>query len=745
MQSLMPCQSRLKNLGNFQYVKTWEALEQVVQRLNQYVNQEERPRLALDVETYWTDGRISEAAPRPIRTKVGWEGQVKTIQIGLPPDVEDFQYVIDVEILEDLSSKSRQRIADMLRPILEKAVVLGQEIKYEFQFMWALYKIRLRNMRCTKLINQVLNAGDKSLKSDLGTLYDNYMDPHFFKEYTGLFQKEYKEFKKTMQKSRWRGELSEEQIIYAAHDVSRLIFELYDRMTETHEERSIDSFIALYEKKNKFEQSVVRPIKLEWAIIPTFAMMELRGMQYDLNYHNGFVVPYLEKLRDDAAAEIYKYFPPKDITVGKGRGKARQTWVEKEYININSGKHQMLPALRTIGIDLPNYQEETIQQAGEEIDHPIIKWIIQYRKASGFLSKYGYAIQEFIRDTGRIYPSWFQIGLDAGIATGRSTAQDPPMMTIPIRDELFGMTAKELCRKSFISRPGYTLIDADYSQIEPRIMASLSQDEELLKVYQEGSDVDRHSLAAMMMFDLDYLPGEDDPMRAAGKEFNLGESYGMGLEKMTIKIARATKGKLTLSIDEMREKKQNYSGRFKGLKRLKDTTDRLIKAKAEHFGSLKPFLGGKPIAIIQTEYGRPRRWLLNQVISKADLDRVHDNPALLEKSAPKTGWFNIYSSVMSKISREAFNFSCGQGHASDIFKLALRYMQEEFDRQGFDFDSEGVILVLHDEVLVEVKEENKEKAKTLIKECMIKAAYELLSSVEIKISVKEGRDWANAH
>jgi DNA polymerase-1 len=101
--------------------------------------------------------------------------------------------------------------------------------------------------------------------------------------------------------------------------------------------------------------------------------------------------------------------------------------------------------------------------------------------------------------------------------------------------------------------------------------------------------------------------------------------------------------------------------------------------------------------------------------------------------------------VMSKIAREAFNFKYGQGTAADLFKLALVYVQEGLDAAGFDYDSEGIILVMHDEIMLEVKEERAEEAKEILTKAMLKAAYEMIDGVKFRISAGIGRHWAEAH
>ena len=250
------------------------------------------------------------------------------------------------------------------------------------------------------------------------------------------------------------------------------------------------------------------------------------------------------------------------------------------------------------------------------------------------------------------------------------------------------------------------------------------------------------------MFGLDYMPEDGDPYRGAGKTHNLGDAYGMGLAKGAYRIKRVTKGVIDLSLEEYRAKRDALNGAFIGIKNTKEQLTRQIKRGPEAHQSLRPYLGGRPIAVVCTEMGRPRSWFLNQLIKKEDLEEARDNPEILHKDYLPEGaekWQNLYNSVLSKISREAFNFKYGQGTAADLFKLALVYVQEALDAAGFDFDTEGIILVMHDEIMLEVREERVEEAKKLLEEAMLKAAYEMVEGIRFKISCKVGKSWAEAH
>lgn len=727
----------------------------MIQRLTNLKKEEEKRRLALDVETRWNDGveHEEDEVPRPIYNNGKLEGIARLIQIGLPPTVEDFQYVIDLKKLCK-APDDMLVVGAGLKPIIEDSIIYGQNLQYEFQYMWAMFGIRIpaNNIRDVRYIRAVMSAGDKSARSNLGALYDDYLDPHFFREYTGVYQSEYKSHKEVMQRSDWNADtLTPYQLTYAADDVSRLIFELYDSMLETHETRSVDAFIDKYEKKNAWGQTVTKPIKNEWKLIPIFSMMELRGMQYDLDYHNREVTPYLNEIMERNKAVVEKYFTkPKKIWNGR-YGKAREVRWETECININSYK-QVLPALKTLGINLPNYQEETLMLAGEEYDHEALHAIIDYKKASSMASKYGNKMPRYVKSTGRLHPVWQQMGGDQAIVTGRSSAKDPPVLTIPSgedEEEFNGKSTATLFRTPFIPREGYVLIDSDYVQMEPTAMAAECKDQVLLDIYNNTDstkDISRHSLTAKFMFNLPDFPDKKSPYYKAGKTYNLGSTYGMGLEKGCYKIKVATKGVIDLTMAELKEKRDSLYGELKGLKAAQDEITRRVKQMAGK--GLSRFLNSKqPICVFHTSFGRPRSWFLSQLISKEVFEEARKHPEILDADYgdDRERWKNVYNSVVSKISRDAFNFVKGQGICADIFKLALIYVQEALDEQGFDFTTEGIILVMHDEIMLEVKKENEEKAKNILNTCMLRAAYDIIEGVTFKVDTKSGSSWATAH
>src|SRR5581483_3034340 len=153
----------------YHYITSEAELIEVGGYLDDYVNahlaKEEIPKLAVDVETFSNDKLEEDEVPRPIKFRHPYiSGMIKTLQIGMPIDVEDIQFIIDLEEINP-------RVAGKyLKFALENSMIIGQNLKYEFQMLAVHCDIRLRNMRDLMLMSQVLHAGNK-ISHSMGSIY----------------------------------------------------------------------------------------------------------------------------------------------------------------------------------------------------------------------------------------------------------------------------------------------------------------------------------------------------------------------------------------------------------------------------------------------------------------------------------------------------------------------------------------------------------------------------------------------
>ncbi len=264
-------------------------------------------------------------------------------------------------------------------------------------------------------------------------------------------------------------------------------------------------------------------------------------------------------------------------------------------------------------------------------------------------------------------------------ATGRLSSSDPNLQNIPIRGE-----EGRRIRQAFVAPPGRVLIAADYSQIELRVLAHLSADPVLLEAFREGQDV--HARTAAEVFGV--MPGTvTAEMRRSAKVINFGILYGMGPQR----LARD----LGISLAEAKTYIENYFDRYAGVRQFMDS----IVAAAREQGFVTTILGRR----------RPVPELLGgQRGAVQAAERIAANTPL-------------------------------QGSAADIIKLAMLAIDRHLDASGLDA---YMILQVHDELLVEVAEGDREAACEIVRREMV-GAMDLSVPLEVEIGV--GGSWAEAH
>ena len=308
-------------------------------------------------------------------------------------------------------------------------------------------------------------------------------------------------------------------------------------------------------------------------------------------------------------------------------------------------------------------------------DYPVVEKILEYRQVAKLKSTYADGLVNFIQPDGRIHGKFNQ----TVTATGRISSTDPNLQNIPIRTEM-----GRLFRKVFVPKEGYVFVDADYSQIELRVLAALSGDEALIHAFQNGMDI--HRLTASQVF---HVPFDEvsDLQRRNAKAVNFGIVYGIssfGLSQ-DLKISR--------------KEASDYIDRyFETYPKIKEFLDHAVeKAKEEGY--------------VSTWFGRRR-------------------------PVPELSSSNFMQRSFGE--RIAMN-SPIQGTAADIIKIAMirvdRRLREEklFAR---------LVLQVHDELLVECPTEETQQVKQILQEEMT-GAVSLAVQMEVEASV--GNDWYEAH
>ncbi|MCD8527994.1 MAG: DNA polymerase [Candidatus Pacebacteria bacterium] len=316
--------------------------------------------------------------------------------------------------------------------------------------------------------------------------------------------------------------------------------------------------------------------------------------------------------------------------------------------------------------------------------HPIVAEILSYRQFQKMLSTYIDNLPDMVDEQGRLHTHLVQ----TGTTTGRFSSQKPNLQNIPA-DQEFGTAI----RKGFVATPGYKIVAIDYSQIELRVTAMLSQEPEFIRVFEEGQDI--HAAVAARVFNVDQQEVTPD-MRRKAKVINFGIIYGMGITA------------LQKNLDSTRKEAQAfydaYFASFPGLRAYLDS----IKDFAYAHG------------YTETLFGRRRYF-----------------PAL-QSPIPY---------VRASAERMAINAPIQGTATADIIKLALKDVVAMIDAEGYA-DQVFPLLQVHDELLFEIHESVidvvipriTELMETVLERSFLK--YE--TRVPLKVSVGMGDNWADA-
>ena len=307
-------------------------------------------------------------------------------------------------------------------------------------------------------------------------------------------------------------------------------------------------------------------------------------------------------------------------------------------------------------------------------DYPIVADILEYRTLAKLKSTYADGLESYIREDGRIHTTFNQ----TITATGRISSTEPNLQNIPMRMEL----GRQI-RKVFVPREGFVFVDADYSQIELRLLAHMSGDERLIEAYKTDSDI--HRITASQVF---HIPMEEvtDLQRRNAKAVNFGIVYGIssfGLSQ-----------DLSITRKEAGEYIEKYFSTYPGVKGF---LDRLVSI-------------GKEKGYVSTLYGRRR-------------------------PIPELSSANFMQRSFGE--RVAMN-SPLQGTAADIMKIAMIGVYDRIRKENLE---SRMLLQVHDEILMEVKKEELDIIKQILEEEM-KGAADLL--VALEIDVHEGSNWYEA-
>ncbi|HEY9770316.1 MAG TPA: DNA polymerase I [Coleofasciculaceae cyanobacterium] len=416
-------------------------------------------------------------------------------------------------------------------------------------------------------------------------------------------------------------------------------------------------------------------LEVEQPLEPVLATMENTGISLDTAYLHQFSQQLdrdLQKLEQStyaAAGEEFNLSSPKQLSVilfeklGLDRKKSRKT--KTGY----STNQQVLEKLRG--------------------DHPVIDNMLEHRTLAKLKSTYVDALPALVRkSTGRLHTDFNQ----TVVATGRLSSSNPNLQNIPIRTEF-----SRQIRQAFIPQAGWLLVAADYSQIELRILAHLSQEPVLIDAYRNNRDV--HRVTARLLFDKEDITSEE---RRLGKIINFGVIYGMGAQR----FSRESGFQVDIGKQFIEKYRQQYAKVFEYLEG--------VKKQAIAYGYVNTILG--------------RRRYIN-LISESLKQLRGSNPETIDLASLK------YSYTDAQILRAAAN-SPIQGSSADIIKIAMIKLQNILQ----DYQAK-LLLQVHDELVLEVPPHEWLELQPIIKSTM-EDAVEL--SIPLAVDINAGKNWMEA-
>lgn len=400
-------------------------------------------------------------------------------------------------------------------------------------------------------------------------------------------------------------------------------------------------------------------LKIEHPLIPVLAHMEERGIRIDLDYLGG-MAEELDKRVAELEAECYEH--------------------AGEIINLGSPTQLRVLLYDKLGLKTTRRTKTGLSTDARALQtlvdqHPFVQTLLDYRELAKLKNTYVDALPPLVDPgDGRIHTTYDQ----TVAATGRLSSTNPNLMNIPVRTDL----GKQI-RRAFIAEEGGMLLSVDYSQIELRVMAHLSEDPILIDVFNQDQDI--HSATAAQIYDLE--PSElKTKHRSVAKMVNYGLAYGMG--------APGLAERLNVPVAEAEQIMEVYFERFGG---VADFLDSVVKqAYADGFTT--------------TMFGR-RRYL------------------------PELGSGN--PRVRSIGERQALNAPI-QGSAADIMKLAMINVERELDASEL---SARMILTVHDELVFEISEDEVVAATELVEREMTSVCE---MKVPLGVESSTGATWAEA-
>lgn len=514
-------------------------------------------------------------------------------------------------------------INQKLKEILETKGIIGHNLKFDIKFLKTNLDIFPTIVFDTMIASLILSEGEDQKHSLLAV--SNRL-ANF-------------DLDKSLQKSAWHTDiLTQEQLIYAAKDIEALrnIFPiLRERLNKIDKHKTSGKISEIFDLHNAVAL-------VEMAFVPQVAMMELRGVYIDKerlksmikeassNYQKSYI-EFKTKYRIDP-------FSPQQVS----------NWI-----------------VNKLKIDLPKTEKGSFSSQDKYLikyqDKPEIKNLLYIRSTKKILDKLN-ELQNYLKDS-RIYGEFKQIGAP----TGRMASLKPNLQNIP----------KDL-RHLFTTPEGYSIITADYSQIELRLVAEYTKDENMVKAFKENKDL--HKLTASIITGKNYEEITKEERNLA-KAINFGLIYGIS-PKSLMDYASSNYG-INITLAEANKFHKNFFEFYKDIKKWHEET----KNHLNHQG---------------------------YIVAKTLLGRR----------------------ILAKKFTDAVNYPI-QGSGSDLLKLAVvLFALEKKDLDAY------IVNLIHDEIVIEVADKDIEKTKEALSISMEKAGKILLKEVPVAFEINLSKSWA---
>ena len=551
-----------------------------------------------------------------------YEGNIRLVQFSNGKNT----FVIDLKPFADSGDIKTMPELAPLRDLISapKPIKIAHNAKFDAKWVRHHLGVDVNGIFDTLLASQLIAAGDQDRRHNLAEVANFFL---------GV------ELDKSEQVSDWSAaELSQSQIQYAAKDAAIMVG-LREKVVERLK-----------------QDELIKVAKLEFDCVMPIAQMEL----------NGF---YLDEARWREQLEKVKITQSKvalELQQMLSAGVAQASLFGVTEINLDS-QQQVTDALKNLGVPVPattrGWQLEPLA-----LEYPVIAKLLEYRGVAKAISSFGESLLEFIKpQTGRLHSDFRQIGAP----TGRFSSNKPNIQQIP---------HEEAYRRCFLAPEGRKLIIADYSQIELRILAEFSNDENFINAFKSGADF--HTITAAQVFNV-KPEAVSSEQRSFAKRLNFGVVYGIGSQRFALMTGLSQ----TQAEDTMRK----YFGTYRGLDAwLRDAARKVVSERQA-----------------RTASGRLHRFRFEEG------DRAQIGAA----------------------QRNGKNFPI-QGTSADILKRALHLLHEQLRST-----SAKLVNIVHDEIIVECAAPEAEQIADKLEKAMCAAGEEYVKKVPVKVDVKITQEW----